>query len=72
MTPKSEPPKDLRSPLAKARDDWFESEAGQKASDASTLPQNAHPFLRNRLELAFLAGAAAQREINEKFTFGPQ
>lgn len=50
---------DLRSPLAKARDDYFESEAGQSILRDSPTGQ----YLRNRIELAFLAGADAQRKI---------
>ena len=50
--------KDFRSPVAKARDDWMESRQGKAAVDPSILftPRHA-PFLRNRIELAFVAGA---------------
>lgn len=44
---------DIRSPLAKARDDWFESEEGKACSSGVT---DGH-YLHNRLERAFLAGA---------------
>ena len=47
--------KDLRSPLAKARDEWFESEEGRRCCDGVTSGK----YLRNRLESAFLAGAQA-------------
>lgn len=68
----TKPHKDLRSPLAKARDEWFESIAGQSAADMPSLNGQHAAFLRNRLELAFLAGAAAQREIDEQFRPGPK
>lgn len=66
---------DLRSPLAKARDAWFKSRAGKICADASTLVNITYPssFLRNRLEVAFLAGAkfsqnAAGQAITRKET----
>lgn len=51
VTKSASKPKDLRSPLAKARDDWFASDDGQQSC------QDANIFFRNRLEAAFLAGA---------------
>lgn len=49
---------DLRSPLAKARDDWMLSDDGEKATDTGILfsPHHAQ-YLRNRVESAWLAGA---------------
>lgn len=44
---------DLRSPLAKARDAWLESEEGKRCCNGNA---SGH-FLQNRLELAFVAGA---------------
>jgi len=44
--------KDLRSPLAKDRDDWLESQEGAQCCRGITQGE----FLRNRLVLAFLAG----------------
>jgi len=46
---------DLRSPIAKARDKWLESEQGQKCSQVGTLSSNP-TYLINRLEAAFVAG----------------
>lgn len=48
---------DNRSPLAKARDDWFASEEGRGCNDYSTL--TGGEFLRNRIDLAFMAGVEA-------------
>lgn len=42
--------KDLRSPLAKARDAWFESEQGRHMTAGTDY------YFRNRLEVAFIAG----------------
>jgi len=53
--PKSKSTRDLRSPLAKARDDWFDSHQGKQCCAGITSGQ----YLRNRLEIAFLAGAGA-------------
>jgi len=44
---------DMRSPLAKASDNWLESDEGQRCCAGITSGQ----YLQNRLELAFLAGA---------------
>jgi hypothetical protein len=48
-----------QSPLAKARDEFFASEEGARlcAGSATGL------YLKNRLEVAFLAGAKAQEGI---------
>jgi len=43
---------EMKSELAKARDKWFESEDGKKCSEGQASGQ----YLRNRLEMAFLAG----------------
>ncbi len=57
-------PKDLRSPLAKARDAWLASDEGQRALSPDILLRNAHiPYLTNRLVSAFLAGAAAGERL---------
>ena len=45
-------PKDLRSSLARARDEWFESPEGKNCCIGASSGQ----YLRNRLERAFLAG----------------
>lgn len=65
--------KDLRSPLAKARDDFFENE-GKSLANAVTLraPSSQDQYLRNRLERAFLAGAKAQEAINKATTTAPK
>jgi len=44
--------KDMRSPLAKARDKWFDSQDGKACQEGATQGQ----YLRNRLEQAFIAG----------------
>jgi hypothetical protein len=44
--------RDLRNPLAKARDKFFESLQG----DALTVGMPGGQYLRNRLEAAFIAG----------------
>jgi hypothetical protein len=54
---------DLRSPLAKARDEWIESDAGQSCCDDSTRVYGQ--YLRNRLERAFLAGARYAEKAKE-------
>lgn len=48
-------PTDLRSPLAKARDEWLESPEGVKCRTGPAWGQ----YLENRLVLAFLAGVTA-------------
>jgi hypothetical protein len=52
--------KDVRSELAKARDEWFESDEGQRCCEGGANGQ----YLRNRLEIAFLAGAAKAMNIS--------
>ena len=49
--PTAEPLKDLRTPLAKARDAWLEGEGKQLCEGA---PSGI--YLRNRIEVAWLAG----------------
>jgi len=57
-TPCSTASDDLRSPLAKARDEWFASKEGQQCTDLSILKApNQLQYLENRLEMAFIAGA---------------
>ncbi len=50
---------ELRSPLAIARDDWFASAEGDRATAGMTSGQ----YLRNRLELAFIAGFSAAENL---------
>lgn len=50
---------DLRSAEARARDQWLDSHDGRSCQSGSAEGQ----YLRNRLELAFLAGVAAGRAI---------
>jgi hypothetical protein len=57
---------DLRSPLARERDEWFASKEGIGCTDGSA----SGLFLRHRLELAFLAGARAQELIDDDRTNG--
>lgn len=49
---------DLRSPLAKARDKFLDSEEGVRAADPISLkaPTEMRQYLRNRLENAFVRG----------------
>ena len=47
---------DLRNPLAKARDEWLESQDGKDCCDGEARGQ----YLRNRLEAAFIAGWTAK------------
>jgi hypothetical protein len=56
---------DLRSPIAKSRDAYFETFKGKKACEGSAEGQ----YLRNRLEAAYLAGYrdGAQRGIDDMF-----
>lgn len=51
---------DLRSPMAKARDRYFETE-GRDLDNATSLgaPSRNSTYLRNRLERAFIAGYLA-------------
>lgn len=60
---------DLRSELAIKRDEWFASEEGQKCAMPFRLPDmdDTAVYLRNRLELAFLAGAKTDAEVQEEF-----
>lgn len=50
---------DLRSPGAKARDEWLESKEGQTCCEGTANDQ----YLRNRLERAFSVGLSAGVEI---------
>lgn len=57
--------KDLRSPLAKARDKWFEITQGKLTS--KHFPGIIEePFMKNRLELAFIAGWDACKKQKSK------
>ena len=48
----------MRSPLAKARDNWLSSAEGVSCADPSILRHREHGvYLTNRLVEAFLAGA---------------
>lgn len=53
----------MRSPLAKARDEWLNSEEGKKCCEGIPTGQ----YLQNRLELAFLAGANFSTERIKEF-----
>lgn len=58
---------DNRSELAIERDHWFASEEGKKCMGTTGLglhPKNLK-YLRNRLERAFLAGAAANEKTKQ-------
>ena len=58
---------DMRSPLAIARDKWFESDSGKSCGDTERFCEDRMaPYLRNRLATAFLAGAEAQEKIDAK------
>jgi len=50
---------DQRSHLAKTRDDWFESDEGKKCCEGQAFRQ----YLKNRLELAFIAGYDARANM---------
>ena len=60
--------KDLRSPIAKARDKWKASAEFKSAADPQGLGAAASMryFLENRLELAFMAGANAQLYVSAR------
>lgn len=48
---------DHRNQIIKARDAFFESDEGKRVGDPEGLcASDLSPFLRNRLEVAFLAG----------------
>ena len=51
--------KDMRSPLAKARDKFMNSEKAARLFDTASLGihNSQKQYLRNRIEAAFLAGA---------------
>lgn len=53
------PSVDMRSPLAKARDEWLASADGVTCGDPTTLGASplTRQYLENRLVKAFLAGA---------------
>jgi hypothetical protein len=56
---------DLRSPLAKARDEFLDSDNGRDMCDSRNLPQTAFSqYLRNRLAEAFVAGWNARDQVN--------
>lgn len=57
---------DQRSPLAKARDAFLDSEAGRDLCDTRNLPATAYSqYIRNRLEQAFVAGWEARGQPQE-------
>ena len=65
--------RDLRSPLAKARDEWLESDEGKRCRDAIILSSpHVTQYLENRLVLAFLAGArwAESKRQNRELSHG--
>lgn len=49
---------DLRNPLAKARDEFLDSEEGVRAADPISLKASGEmrQYLRNRIENAFVRG----------------
>lgn len=51
--------KDLRSLLAKARDEWLESDEGKKCLEGTTYGD----YLRNRIYTAFIAGWDAHESL---------
>ena len=55
----------MKSELAILRDEWLEGDEGKSMADLSTLPKDDPKYLRNRLELAFLAGAQAEVKAQE-------
>jgi hypothetical protein len=60
---------DLRSPLAKARDEFLDSDSGRDMCDSRNLPATAFSqYLRNRLEQAFVAGWNARDARNAGVT----
>jgi hypothetical protein len=59
--------KDTKSPLAKARDKWMRSKEGRDCLDNGILFSPNHgPYLKNRLERAFIAGATWAESNKEK------
>jgi len=54
--------KDLRNALAKARDEWLESDRGLQCASGGATGQ----YLRNRLEMAFIAGWKAGESNRRK------
>jgi hypothetical protein len=59
-------PKDLRTPIAKARDYWLESKEGQKCRFGVAEGQ----YLENRLAAAFVAGWNAKELSAQKRKIG--
>ena len=53
---------DLRSPLARARDEWLESDEGKRCRQGKAYG----PYLSNRLQAAFVAGWNAAAEATGK------
>ncbi len=57
----------MRSPLAKARDKFMQSGEGKQLLDKYILYRDSYAqFLQNRIEIAFMAGAEAQRKISKE------
>ncbi len=52
-----------KSELAIERDKWLSSDEGEKCCDFSTL--TGQKYLRNRIELAYLAGAKGNEAAKE-------
>lgn len=53
---------DYRTPIAKARDEWLESEEGIRCCGSGFLRHvDDARYLQNRLELAFMAGIQAEK-----------
>jgi len=56
--------KDHRSALAKLLDEWLESDEGIKCAEGSILKDvESAMYLKNRIHLAFLAGANAMGKL---------
>ena len=57
--------KDIRSPLAKARDNWLETNRAKIERWAIEANTNA-TYIENRLVAAFLDGASAQKKFTNE------
>lgn len=57
---------DLRNPQARARDEYLESDSGRRACDVVSLIElrKFDIYLRNRIEMAFLAGWKACEDFH--------
>ncbi len=57
----------MHSELSIKLEKWFKSEEGAKCTDSNFI-YGFHPeqYLKHRLELAFIAGAAATQEVQDE------